>query len=269
MFNLLPGTELKPVGFNKPQQKEEAFFQKNLRRALVSPMFPSFRYGKYYFHCQFLFPRCKLCLRYTAGNFNENPSIRAVAKTLRARASEQFEQRPNFARTFKLDESILYPSYDSLQAWVLSTPCANISTSLTKTICSMEGIIDNKNWQIEDRRDKLKAANYIWKKQVEHSILSANYIESDCGMNFVEETRVIDRIVSRTWIMQGRDNAFTVYWVIIRWHLFHWLSCIRSMEFIWYAVAYAIALQSVWSRSPYVEVPYLLCKQAWYWMKSR
>ena len=48
--------------------------------------------------------------------FNENPSMRALAKNLRARASEhssifceQFEQRPNFASTFKLDGTIRYP----------------------------------------------------------------------------------------------------------------------------------------------------------------
>ena len=78
------------------------------------PMFPSFQHGKYCFQCQFLFSRCKLCLRYTTGNFNENSSMRALAKLLRARASEhtsnfceQFEQRPNFASTFKLwDHSI-------------------------------------------------------------------------------------------------------------------------------------------------------------------
>ena len=63
-----------------------------------------------------LFSRCKLCLRYTAGNFNENPRMRALAKLLRVRASEhssnfceQFEQRPNFASTFKLDGTIQYP----------------------------------------------------------------------------------------------------------------------------------------------------------------
>ena len=32
-----------------------------------------------------LFSRCKLCLRYTKGNFNENPSRRALVKILRAR----------------------------------------------------------------------------------------------------------------------------------------------------------------------------------------
>ena len=43
--------------------------------------------------------------------------MRTVAKILRARASEhscnfceQFEQRPNFASTFKLNETILHPS---------------------------------------------------------------------------------------------------------------------------------------------------------------
>ena len=72
--------------------------------------------GKHCFQCQFVFPRYKLCLRYTAGNFNENPSMRAIAKILRARAnehssnvSEQSEQRPTFASTFKLDGAIRYP----------------------------------------------------------------------------------------------------------------------------------------------------------------
>ena len=82
-------------------------------------MFPSSTFGKHC-QCQFLFPRCKLCLRYTAGNFNENSSMRAVAKTLRAQASEhssnvceQFEHRPNFASTFKLNGTIRYPSKKS------------------------------------------------------------------------------------------------------------------------------------------------------------
>ena len=54
-------------------------------------------------------------IRYTAGNFNENPSMRELAKILRARASEhsskfceQFEQRPSFASTFKLNGIIRY-----------------------------------------------------------------------------------------------------------------------------------------------------------------
>ena len=49
-------------------------------------------------------------------HINGNASMRAVAKILRARASEhpcnfweQFEQRPNFASTFKLNGTIRYP----------------------------------------------------------------------------------------------------------------------------------------------------------------
>ena len=48
---------------------------------------------------------------------NENASMRAFAKILRARASEQpcnfceqFEQRPNFASTLKSNGTIRYPS---------------------------------------------------------------------------------------------------------------------------------------------------------------
>ena len=47
--------------------------------------------------------------------------MRAVTKILRARASEhrcnfcgQFEQKPNFASTFKLNETILHPSDKSV-----------------------------------------------------------------------------------------------------------------------------------------------------------
>ena len=56
-------------------------------------MFPSFPYGK---HRETLFPvsvlifKMQSILRYAAGNFNENPTMRALAKILRARASEHF-----------------------------------------------------------------------------------------------------------------------------------------------------------------------------------
>ena len=80
-------------------------------------MFLSFLNRKHKrFQLQFLFSRCKLCLRYTAGNSNENASMRALPKILWARASdhssnfcEQSEQRPKFASTFKLDGTIQYP----------------------------------------------------------------------------------------------------------------------------------------------------------------
>ena len=75
-------------------------------------MFLSFPHGKHCFQCHFLFSRCKLCRE-----INENQSMRALAKILRARAREhssnfceQFEQRPNFESTFKWDGTIRYPS---------------------------------------------------------------------------------------------------------------------------------------------------------------
>ena len=85
-----------------------------------------------------LLSRCILCLRYTAEKFSENPSMRALAKILRARASdhscnfcEQFEQRPNFASTFKLDGTIRYPKY----AWCL------LLTSLSRMATRKCGIL--------------------------------------------------------------------------------------------------------------------------------
>ena len=110
---LLPGTELRPVSFNKHRrQNEEAFSRKFMARACF-PNVRSFPHGKHCFQCQFLFSRCTLCLRYTAGNFNENSSMRALGKFLQRRASEhssnfceQFDQRPNFASTFELDGTI-------------------------------------------------------------------------------------------------------------------------------------------------------------------
>ena len=46
----------------------------------------------------------------TEGNFNENPSMRARASEHSSNFCEQFEQRPKFASTFKLDGTIRYPS---------------------------------------------------------------------------------------------------------------------------------------------------------------
>ena len=87
---MLPGTELRPVSFSERQQNEEAYLQKHSWGAHVSPMFSSYPHWKHCFQCQFLFSRWKLCLRYTVENFKENPSTRALAKILRARASEHY-----------------------------------------------------------------------------------------------------------------------------------------------------------------------------------
>ena len=55
-------------------------------------MFPQcwqFPIGKHCFQCQFLFSSCKLCLRYTEGNFKENPSLRAIRA--KAKFCEHFQ----------------------------------------------------------------------------------------------------------------------------------------------------------------------------------
>ena len=138
---LLSGTGFRPVRFNKRQQNEEAWCwpkdtwalgtrllsSRNIHGVHMFPQcFPRKQeiYRKHCFQCKFLFSRCKLCLRYTAENLNENPSMRALVKILRARESEhlpifceQFEQWPNFASTFKLDRTIRYPLYDLFQVW--------------------------------------------------------------------------------------------------------------------------------------------------------
>ena len=87
-------------------------FQKHSWCMHASSMFPT------YSHMGNIVSRSKLCLCYTAGNFNKNPSMQAVAKILRTRASEhssnfceQFEQTPNFASAFKLEGTIRYSSF--------------------------------------------------------------------------------------------------------------------------------------------------------------
>ena len=89
--------------------KTRKHFSRNIHGARIFPNVSLFPTQEILFPVS-VFSRCKLCLRYTTGNFNENPNMRALAKLLRARASEptsnfceQFEQRPNFASTSKLD----------------------------------------------------------------------------------------------------------------------------------------------------------------------
>ena len=76
------------------------------------------------FQCKILFSGCKLCLRYTAGNFYENPNMRALAKKIvQARAREhsssfckQFEQRPIFLRALSIwTGSFDTPWYEELE----------------------------------------------------------------------------------------------------------------------------------------------------------
>ena len=88
--------------------------RKNFSRSPGAHMFPSFPEGKQGFQCQFLFSRSSL--RYTAGNLTSEhaSTYKNFASTskqaLILNFCEQFEQRPNFASTFKLDGTIRYPS---------------------------------------------------------------------------------------------------------------------------------------------------------------
>ena len=60
------------------------------------PMFPSFTIRETLLPESIVFPRCKLCYYFTMENFNENTSMRGVAKKFRARA-EQARTRLFFA----------------------------------------------------------------------------------------------------------------------------------------------------------------------------
>ena len=88
--------------------------RKNFSRSPGAHIFPSFPEGKQGFQCQFLFSR--LSLRYTAGNLTSEhaSTCKNFASTskqaLILNFCEQFEQRPNFASTFKLNGTIRYPS---------------------------------------------------------------------------------------------------------------------------------------------------------------
>ena len=101
------------------------------------PMFPSFQHGKpddIVSSVSFLFSRCKLCLRYTTGEFNENPSMPALAKLLGA-----IRARPNFASTFKLDGTIRYPY------------CVHVSTAILKLAERTIDLVKNRHGLMNTR----------------------------------------------------------------------------------------------------------------------
>ena len=99
--------------------KTRKHFPETFMAHACSTMFPSFLLGKHCFQCQFLFRRCKLRLYATRqGILTKIRACEQLQKFLRVRARasehssnfcEQFEQRPNFASTFKLDGTIRYP----------------------------------------------------------------------------------------------------------------------------------------------------------------
>ena len=72
---LLPGTELRPVSFNKHQcNKTSKHFSRNIHGAHMFPNVSQFPMQEILFPVSVFV--CKLCLHYTAGNFNENQSMR-------------------------------------------------------------------------------------------------------------------------------------------------------------------------------------------------
>ena len=175
------------------------------------PMFPSFQHGKYCFQCQFLFSRSKLCLRYTTGNFNENPSMRLLAKLLRARASEhtsnfceQFEQRPNFLSTFKLEGTIRCPFFnftpDFSNPRILGTP-----VPITRTNFSSRGA----NWPpitrtCENSKPLNADVNYI------HTFKQIGHLD-----NLRKSTRNISRIIKQSFLVTKRQQVITNYFRLI------------------------------------------------------
>ena len=61
--------------------KTSKHFSRNIHGARMFPQCSQFPvWEKLCFQCQFLFSRCRSCVRYTAGNFNKNPSMRALQK---------------------------------------------------------------------------------------------------------------------------------------------------------------------------------------------
>ena len=77
--------------FERSLSRPLSYFSQKIKKFFLSEVFengawmfprrfPVLSYEKHCFQRQFLFPRCILCSRYTAENFNENPSMRAVQR---------------------------------------------------------------------------------------------------------------------------------------------------------------------------------------------
>ena len=74
-----------------------------------------------------------LCLRYTVGNFNENPSMRALAKILRARASEHSSDHVYLRGRVEKTEprSADYPLTPAPRTTLRTTPQTTLRTTPT------------------------------------------------------------------------------------------------------------------------------------------
>ena len=110
---MLPGTELRPVSFNKRQQDEEAFFQKHSWRVHVFPMPPIWE--TLFPVLVFVFKMQHYAYATRQGILTKIRACELLQKfceheqAITHNFCEQFEQSPNFASTFKLDGTIQYP----------------------------------------------------------------------------------------------------------------------------------------------------------------
>ena len=78
----------RPVSINV--NKTRKHFSRNIHGVHMFPQcFPVSHKGTSFPVSVLLFSRCKLCLRYTAGNFNENPSMRASTHVIFASNSSK------------------------------------------------------------------------------------------------------------------------------------------------------------------------------------
>ena len=107
---LLPWTGLRPVSFNKRQQNEEAFFSEPF---MVHACFPAWNIV---FSVSFCFKVANYAYATRRGILTK---IRACEHS--SNFCEQFEQRPNFASTFKLDGTIRYPLWGKMAIFLCIT----------------------------------------------------------------------------------------------------------------------------------------------------
>ena len=128
----------RPVSINVNKTMEH--FSRNIHGAhIFNQCFPVCYTGNIVSSVSFCFQDSNYAyVRYTAGNFNENPSMRAVAKFCEHEQAsthlifwEQFEQRPNFASTFKLVETIRYPSVSLCHFIIATRPLSEAIIRLT------------------------------------------------------------------------------------------------------------------------------------------
>ena len=126
-------------------KKTRKHFSRNIHAArMFVQCFPVSHVGKHCFQCQFLFQDANYAYATREGiNFNENPSMRALARILRARTREdssnfceQFEQGPNIA--WNMDHALRITDHRSNlfeiavyhTKWITSGPKSNFMLTI-------------------------------------------------------------------------------------------------------------------------------------------